>query len=154
MCFLHIQMHKRTTVTTYTFLHLYTHIEQNIYLLNGSGYRTCLSHTQTHTRPELVFTSDTHSPPEMTPTGTGRHTITHVLGSTTQMVSRRCRAVSGRPGSQRPWSTPSPNRATLTPVSVCPPFRKPHPVLPSLSPSPLGLWQPVFQAEPATNSPS
>lgn len=125
MCFLHIQMHKRTTVTTYTFLHIHTHVEQSIYLLNGSGYRTCLSHTQTHTRPELVvFTSDTHSPPEMTPTGTGRHTITHVLGSTTQMVSRRCRAVSGRPGSQRPWSTPSPNHATLTPVSVCPPFEK------------------------------
>lgn len=30
MSFLHIQVHTRTTVTTYTLIHIYTHIEETI----------------------------------------------------------------------------------------------------------------------------
>lgn len=30
MHFLHIQIHTRTTVTTYTLIHIYTHIEETI----------------------------------------------------------------------------------------------------------------------------
>lgn len=31
MHFLHIQIHTRTTVTTYTLIHIYTHIEETIF---------------------------------------------------------------------------------------------------------------------------
>lgn len=90
--FLHILIHIRITVTTYTFLPINTHIKQNISYTRISP-RATITGPQLpliHTHPEISLSFDTHSPPEMRPIGTRSHqeTLTHVWGSTTQVVSR------------------------------------------------------------------
>lgn len=101
MYFLHILIHIRITGTTYTFLPIKnTHIEQNISYTRIS-LRATITGPQLsliHAHPEIFFSFDIHSPPEMRPIRTRSHQETHhhtCLGIHNSVVSRCCRAMGG-----------------------------------------------------------